>query len=107
MACETKQVKLVVIAIGCIQKLITFNAIPQVNADETVYIRAGYFVLANGSTVQQSVNAILKTLNDIMIHGIELQLKILQTILPLLTNYHTIHGDVLAEVIHHFTYSPS
>jgi hypothetical protein len=30
LACETKQVKLVVIAIGCIQKLITFNAIPEV-----------------------------------------------------------------------------
>ena len=44
------------------------------------------------------MNAILKTLNDIMIHGVEIQLKILQTILPLLTNYHTIHGDVLAEV---------
>ncbi|KAI8578525.1 hypothetical protein K450DRAFT_272753 [Umbelopsis ramanniana AG] len=76
LACETKQVKLVVIAIGCIQKLITFNAIPE-----------------------QSVNAILKTLNDIMIHGVEIQLKILQTILPLLTNYHTIHGDVLAEAL--------
>lgn len=33
-----------------------------------------------------------------MIHGIEIQLKILQTILPLLTNYHNIHGGVLAEV---------
>ncbi|KAJ2961960.1 hypothetical protein NQZ79_g2896 [Umbelopsis isabellina] len=76
LACETKQVKLVSIAIGCLQRLITFHAIPE-----------------------QSVNAILKTLNDIMIHGIEIQLKILQTILPLLTNYHNIHGDVLAEAL--------
>ncbi|CAM0141230.1 unnamed protein product [Umbelopsis sp. WA50703] len=76
LACETKQVKLVSIAIGCLQRLITFHAIPE-----------------------QSVNAILKTLNDIMIHGIEIQLKILQTILPLLSNYHNIHGDVLAEAL--------
>ena len=30
LACETKQVKLVTIAIGCIQKLISFHAIPEV-----------------------------------------------------------------------------
>lgn len=31
LACETKQVKLVTIAIGCIQKLISFHAIPEVS----------------------------------------------------------------------------
>jgi hypothetical protein len=30
LACETKQVKLVSIAIGCLQRLITFHAIPEV-----------------------------------------------------------------------------
>lgn len=40
---------------------------------------------------------VLKTLNDIMSHGVEIQLKILQTILPLLTNY-DVHGESLAEV---------
>lgn len=30
LACETKQIKLVTIAIGCIQKLISFHAIPEV-----------------------------------------------------------------------------
>lgn len=32
LACETKQVKLVTIAIGCIQKLISFHAIPEVRS---------------------------------------------------------------------------
>lgn len=30
LACETKQIKLITIAIGCIQKLISFHAIPEV-----------------------------------------------------------------------------
>ncbi|KAI9248500.1 hypothetical protein BDA99DRAFT_228255 [Phascolomyces articulosus] len=75
LACETKQVKLVTIAIGCIQKLISFHAIPET-----------------------SVRTILRKLTDISVHGVEIQLKILQTVLPLLTNYRSVHDDVLAEV---------
>lgn len=33
-----------------------------------------------------------------MSHGVEIQLKILQTILPLLTNYN-VHAESLAEVL--------
>lgn len=36
LACETKQIKLVTIAIGCIQKLISFHAIPEVK-EKTEY----------------------------------------------------------------------
>lgn len=36
LACETKQVKLVTIAIGCIQKLISFHAIPEVGLHNVV-----------------------------------------------------------------------
>ncbi|KAG0371102.1 hypothetical protein BGZ54_000046 [Gamsiella multidivaricata] len=45
-----------------------------------------------------AIEVVLKTLNDIMSHGVEIQLKILQTILPLLTNYN-VHGDSLAEAL--------
>ncbi|KAL0093822.1 hypothetical protein F4703DRAFT_1831802 [Phycomyces blakesleeanus] len=76
LACETKQVKLVTIAIGCIQKLISFHAIPET-----------------------SVRVILRTLTDISVHGVEIQLKILQTVLPLLTNYRSVHDDILAEAL--------
>ncbi|KAI9495186.1 hypothetical protein BDB00DRAFT_256465 [Zychaea mexicana] len=76
LACETKQVKLVTIAIGCIQKLISFHAIPET-----------------------SVRTILRKLTDISVHGVEIQLKILQTALPLLTNYRSVHDDILAEAL--------
>ncbi|GAN02041.1 protein MON2 homolog isoform X3 [Mucor ambiguus] len=76
LACETKQVKLVTIAIGCIQKLISFHAIPET-----------------------SVRTILRTLTDISTHGVEIQLKILQTVLPLLNNYRSVHDDILAEAL--------
>ncbi|KAI8343085.1 hypothetical protein BC941DRAFT_410389 [Chlamydoabsidia padenii] len=76
LACETKQVKLVTIAIGCIQKLISYHAIPET-----------------------SVRTVLRTLTDISIHGVDIQLKILQTVLPLLTNYNNVHDDILAEAL--------
>lgn len=34
-----------------------------------------------------------------MSQGVEIQLKILQTVPPLLSNYKALHGDLLAEVI--------
>ncbi|CEG64314.1 hypothetical protein RMATCC62417_01309 [Rhizopus microsporus] len=76
LACETKQVKLITIAIGCIQKLISFHAIPET-----------------------SVRTILRTLTDISVHGVDIQLKILQTVLPLLNNYRSVHDDILAEAL--------
>ncbi|KAF9430242.1 hypothetical protein BGZ94_007779 [Podila epigama] len=45
-----------------------------------------------------AIKVVLKTLNDIMSQGVEIQLKILQTILPLLTNY-DVHGESLAEAL--------
>ncbi|CAH1758241.1 9942_t:CDS:2 [Entrophospora sp. SA101] len=77
LACETKHVKLITISIGCIHKLISHHAVPE-----------------------SSVKTILKTLNDIMSQGVvEIQLKILQTVSPLLSNYQTLHGDLLAEAL--------
>ncbi|RCI02023.1 hypothetical protein CU098_003406, partial [Rhizopus stolonifer] len=76
LACETKQIKLITIAIGCIQKLILFHAIPET-----------------------SVRTILRTLTDISSQGVDIQLKILQTVLPLLNNYRSVHDDILAEAL--------
>lgn len=44
------------------------------------------------------MRTILRKLTDISVHGVEIQLKILQTVLPLLTNYRSVHDDILAEV---------
>ncbi|CEP19238.1 hypothetical protein [Parasitella parasitica] len=46
-----------------------------------------------------SVRTILRTLTDISAHGVEIQLKILQTVLPLLNNYRSVHDDILAEAL--------
>ncbi|CAG8622872.1 14264_t:CDS:2, partial [Ambispora leptoticha] len=74
LACETRHAKLITISIGSIQKLISHHAIPE-----------------------SSVKTILKTLNDIISQGVEVQLKILQTLPPLLNNYSTLTGDLLVE----------
>ncbi|KAG0043279.1 hypothetical protein BGZ83_011637 [Gryganskiella cystojenkinii] len=60
---------------GCLRELISHRAMPE-----------------------GAIEVVLKTLNDIMSHGVEIQLKILQTILPLLTNY-DVHGESLAEAL--------
>ncbi|KAF9973368.1 hypothetical protein BGZ73_003400 [Actinomortierella ambigua] len=75
LACETKNVKLVTISIGCLRELISHRAMPE-----------------------GAIPIVLKTLSDIMAHGVEIQLKILQTILPLLTNYR-VHGEYLADAL--------
>ncbi|KAG0231976.1 hypothetical protein BGW41_001994 [Actinomortierella wolfii] len=75
LACETKNVKLVTISIGCLRELISHRAMPE-----------------------SAIPVVLKTLADIMAHGVEIQLKILQTILPLLTNYR-VHGEYLADAL--------
>ncbi|KAI9013095.1 hypothetical protein BC832DRAFT_279766 [Gaertneriomyces semiglobifer] len=76
LSCETKNPKLIPIAVGCLQRLITHQAVPE-----------------------SSVMHILQALSDLINSSVELQLKILQTVLPLLTNYRNVHGNVLAEAL--------
>ncbi|KAI8586711.1 hypothetical protein BDZ88DRAFT_427821 [Geranomyces variabilis] len=76
MACETKNAKLIPIAVPCLQRLIMHQAIPE-----------------------GSIMLVLKTLSDLINTSLELQLKVLQTVIPLLSNYRNIHGEVLAEAL--------
>ncbi|TPX54493.1 hypothetical protein PhCBS80983_g05899 [Powellomyces hirtus] len=76
MACETKNAKLIPIAVPCLQRLIMHQAIPE-----------------------GSIMMVLKTLSDLINSSMELQLKVLQTVIPLLSNYRSIHGEVLAEAL--------
>ena len=47
---------------------------------------------------QTTVPLILQTLRTVLSQGVEIQLKILQTLVSLLTNCKDIHNDMLAEV---------
>ncbi|KAJ1526483.1 hypothetical protein HK096_011547, partial [Nowakowskiella sp. JEL0078] len=76
LSCETKNVKLVTMAVGSLQKLISFRAISE-----------------------SSIPLVLKTFSNVMNTGADIQLKIIQSLLPLLTNYNSIHGDILSEIL--------
>ncbi|KAI8800949.1 hypothetical protein BJ742DRAFT_839590 [Cladochytrium replicatum] len=76
LSCETKNPKLVAIAMACIQRLINHRAISPV-----------------------AIPIVLRTMSDLIHSGTDIQLKILQTMLPLMTNYETLHGEVLSEIL--------
>ena len=76
LACEAKNPKLVPIAINCLQRLIMHQAVPE-----------------------NSTYAVIKALSEHALSSMELQLKILQSILPLTTSYKSVTGDALAEAM--------
>ncbi|KAF8500785.1 hypothetical protein F5888DRAFT_1793216 [Russula emetica] len=70
--CATENSKVVTIALGSLQRLIALRA------------------------VTVSLSAVTQTMNDGMSQGVDIQLKILQTLLSLITDLPTIHGRLLA-----------
>ncbi|KAJ1964677.1 Endocytosis and vacuole integrity protein, partial [Dispira parvispora] len=76
LACSTKQVKLITVALGCLHRLVTNYAVHDV-----------------------AIPTVLSSLNDIVPLGVDMQLRILQLLLPLLANYPSIHGPVLSQVL--------
>ena len=75
MGCATKNAKVVAISLGSLQRLIALKAVPQ-----------------------SAVPLIINTMSDCMNQGVDIQLRILQTLLSLITNFPAIHGDLLGEV---------
>ena len=75
MGCATKNAKVITIALGSLQRLIALRAISL-----------------------SSLPAIIQTTNDSMAQGVDIQLKILQTLLSLITNFPAIRGRLLANV---------
>jgi len=45
-----------------------------------------------------TVPHIIATMNDCITQGVDIQLRILQTLLSLITNFPTIHGELLGDV---------
>ncbi len=75
MGCATKNAKVVGISLGSLQRLISLKAVPL-----------------------SAVPIIVNTMNDCMSQGVDIQLKILQTLLSLITNFPPIHGRLLGDV---------
>ncbi|KAF9074107.1 hypothetical protein BDP27DRAFT_1399717 [Rhodocollybia butyracea] len=76
MGCATKSPKVVAICLGSLQRLISMKAVPK-------------------STVPE----IIRTMGDAMSQGVDIQLKILQTLLGLITNYLDVHDVLLGDAL--------
>ncbi|KAL1711433.1 guanine nucleotide exchange factor in Golgi transport N-terminal-domain-containing protein [Schizophyllum commune] len=76
MGCATKNAKVVAISLGSLQRLIGMKAVPP-----------------------SAVPLIISTAADAMSQGVDIQLRILQTILSLVTNFSEIHGQQLADAL--------
>ncbi|KAL1753576.1 guanine nucleotide exchange factor in Golgi transport N-terminal-domain-containing protein, partial [Schizophyllum commune] len=76
MGCATKNAKVVAISLGSLQRLIGMKAVPP-----------------------SAVPLIISTAADAMGQGVDIQLRILQTILSLITNFPEIHGQQLADAL--------
>ncbi|KAG1726836.1 hypothetical protein EDB19DRAFT_1897612 [Suillus lakei] len=76
MGCATKNAKVVAISLGSLQRLIALKAVPQ-----------------------SAVALIVTTMTDAMSQGVDIQLRILQTLVSLITNFPSIHGELLGEAL--------
>lgn len=75
MGCSTRNAKVVAISLGSLQRLIGIRAVP-------------------GSMIP----AIVSIMGDSLSQGVDIQLKVLQTLLSLLTNYPDVHDELLGDV---------
>ncbi|KIL71464.1 hypothetical protein M378DRAFT_65148 [Amanita muscaria Koide BX008] len=76
MGCATKNAKVVAISLGSLQRLIALKAVPQ-----------------------SAVRLIVNTMSDAMSQGVDIQLRILQTLVSLTMNFPAIHGDLLGDAL--------
>ncbi|EGO23125.1 hypothetical protein SERLADRAFT_439867 [Serpula lacrymans var. lacrymans S7.9] len=75
MGCATKNSKVVAISLGSLQRLIALKAVPQ-----------------------SAVPLIISTMTDAMSQGVDIQLRILQTLVSLITNFEAVSGDLLGDL---------
>ncbi|KAG9017683.1 hypothetical protein FRB90_000273 [Tulasnella sp. 427] len=76
MGCSTRNAKVVAISIGSLQRLIGIRAVP-------------------GSMIP----AIVSIMGDSLSQGVDIQLKVLQALLSLLTNYPDVHDELLGDAL--------
>ena len=75
LGCATKNAKVVAISLGSLQRLITLKAVPH-----------------------SAVPLMINTMSDAMSQGVDIQLRILQTLVSLIPNFPAIHGTLLGDV---------
>ena len=75
MGCATKNAKVVAMSLGSLQRLIALRAVPQ-----------------------SAVPLIVKTMSEAMSQGVDIQLRILQTLVSLIPNFPAIRGALLGDV---------
>ncbi|KAH7907589.1 hypothetical protein BJ138DRAFT_1137471 [Hygrophoropsis aurantiaca] len=76
MGCATKNAKVVAISLGSLQRLIALKAVPR-----------------------SAVSLIVNTMSDAMSQGVDIQLRILQTLVSLITNFPSLHGALLGDAL--------
>ncbi|KAK0441196.1 uncharacterized protein EV420DRAFT_1650111 [Desarmillaria tabescens] len=76
MGCATRNAKVVAISLGSLQRLIALKAVPQ-----------------------SAVALIITTMSDAISQGVDIQLRILQTLLSLITNFPAVHGPMLGDAL--------
>ncbi|KII84914.1 hypothetical protein PLICRDRAFT_179240 [Plicaturopsis crispa FD-325 SS-3] len=76
MGCATRNAKVVGISLGSLQRLIALKAVPH-----------------------SAVSVIISTMSDAMSQGVDIQLRILQTLLSLITNFPAVHGTLLGDAL--------
>ncbi|KZT30047.1 hypothetical protein NEOLEDRAFT_1153423 [Neolentinus lepideus HHB14362 ss-1] len=76
MGCATRNAKVVAISLGSLTRLIALKAVPM-----------------------SAVPGIINTMNDCISQGVDIQLRILQTLTSLITNFPAIHGPLLGDAL--------
>ncbi|RDB21958.1 Protein MON2 [Hypsizygus marmoreus] len=76
MGCATKNAKVVAISLGSLQRLIALRAVPT-----------------------SAVPLMINTMSDAMSQGVDIQLRILQTLVSLIPNFPAIHGALLGDAL--------
>ncbi|KAG6844369.1 hypothetical protein H0H87_007445 [Tephrocybe sp. NHM501043] len=76
MGCATKNAKVVAISLGSLQRLIALKAVPH-----------------------SAVPLMINTMGDSMSQGVDIQLRILQTLVSLIPNFPAIHGPLLGDAL--------
>jgi hypothetical protein len=89
LGCKTKTPKIIGIAITVLQRLVAAGGVPTVSP---------HFTLGWKTDHQPALPTVLQTLNSVSNQGVDIQLKILQALLSVLTYNPDAHGEILGNV---------
>lgn len=87
LGCRTKTPKVIGIAITALQRVVALRGIPTVG-----------LLACSCTDKQSSLPSVLQTLNSVSNQGADIQLKILQALLSILTYNSDAHGEIMGNV---------